>query len=282
MLAQFIDRVGKGIRGAPRDALIADVTPKEIMGAAYGVRQSLDTVGGFAGPLLAMLLMVLYANDFRAVFWWSIVPAGLCVLLLVFGVQEPDGVRRSDGRGWPVQRADLIRLPSRYWLVVGIGIVFTLARFSAAFLVLKAQRTGLALAQLPLVFVWMNLIYALIAAPAGALSDKIGRTKVLLAGLCTLIIADLVLAFAPGLIGVFIGVGLWGAYLGLTQSLLSALIADTAPEDLRGTAFGVSNSAHRVGVAFRERTSRFVVGRLWPDSDVLMAAKIIWNDRAPE
>lgn len=240
-LARFIDRVGKGIRGAPRDALIADITPREIRGAAYGVRQALDTVGGFVGPLMAMLAMVIYANDFRAVFWWATVPAALCVLLLVFGVQEPDCVKRTGQRGWPVKKADLARLPSRYWLVVGIGILCTLARFSEAFLVIKAQGDGLALALLPLVFIWMNIVYAAIAAPAGVLSDRIGCPRVLLAGLCSLIVADLALAFVPGLTGTFIGVGFWGAYLGMTQGLLAALVADAAPDDLRGTAFGLFN-----------------------------------------
>lgn len=293
MLARFLDRVGKGIRGAPRDALIADVTPSEIMGAAYGVRQALDTVGGFAGPLLAMALMALYANDFRAVFWWSVVPAGLCVLLIVFGVQEPDGIAQSNKRGWPIRVADLERLPAAFWGAVGIGIIFTLARFSEAFLVLKAQSSGLGLMLLPLVFVWMNLVYALIAAPAGVLSDRIGRTKVLLGGLAALVMADLVLAFAPGLASVFVGVGLWGLYLGLTQSLLSTLIAETAPGDLRGTAFGLFNLLTGLGLliasllagwlwdAFGPRAT-FVVGAIFSASAaVLLAALMDWRERKP-
>src|SRR5271165_1277396 len=162
MAARFIDRMGKGIRGAPRDALIADVTPQEIRGAAFGVRQALDTAGAFAGPLLAMILMAVYANDFRSVFWWATVPAVLCVILIVFGVQEPDSVKSTGKRGWPINKAELARLPPRYWLVIGIGIIFTLARFSEAFLVLKAQSAGLALALIPMVYVWMNLVYALI------------------------------------------------------------------------------------------------------------------------
>jgi MFS family permease len=259
LVARFIDRVGKGIRSAPRDALIADITPKQVMGAAYGARQALDTVGGFAGPLLAMLLMKRYANDFRAVFWWAFVPAALCVVLISFGVQEPDGIARTGKRGWPIHFADLKRLPPRFWLVVGTGTLFTLARFSEAFLVLKALANGLALALLPLVYVWMNLVYAVIAAPAGALSDRIGRQKVLLAGLGALISADLVLAFIPRAVGVFVGVGLWGAYLGLSQGLLSASIADTAPENLRGTAFGLFNLLTGVGLL----AASLVAGQLW-------------------
>jgi len=241
LAARFVDRIGKGIRGAPRDALVADVTPAAIRGAAYGIRQALDTAGAFMGPLLAVVLMALYANDFRAVFWWAAVPAALAVLLLVVGVREPDGVKAAAKRGWPIRKQELKRLSPSFWMVVAIGVMFTLARFSQAFLVLKAEAEGLALALIPLVFVWMNIVYSLIATPAGILSDRIGRVKLLLCGLGALFMADLTLAFAPGLVAVFIGVGLWGLYLGLSQGLLSALVADTAPEDLRGTAFGLFN-----------------------------------------
>jgi MFS family permease len=243
LAARFVDRIGKGIRGAPRDALVADITPPAIRGASYGIRQALDTVGAFAGPLLAMALMVLYANDFRAVFWWAVVPAALAVLLIMVGVQEPDGVKRTAKPGWPLRRNDLARLSPAFWIVVAVGVMFTLARFSQAFLVLKAQADGLALALIPLVFIWMNLIYAVTATPAGILSDRIGRVRLLWCGLGALFMADITLAFVPGLWGVFVGIGLWGLHLGLSEGLLSALVADTAPEDLRGTAFGLFNLA---------------------------------------
>jgi MFS family permease len=243
LAARFVDRIGKGIRDAPRDALIADITPSAIRGASYGIRQALDTVGGFAGPLLAVALMALYANNFRAVFWWALLPAALAVLLIVVGVREPDGTKATTTRGWPIQKQELQRMPPAFWVVIAIGVVFALARFSEAFLVLKAQAEGLALALIPLVFVWMNLVYALAATPAGILSDRIGRVNVLLCGLGALVVADLALAFIPGLGGVIIGVGFWGLYLGFSQGLLSALVADTAPEDLRGTAFGLFNLA---------------------------------------
>jgi MFS family permease len=241
LAARFIDRIGKGIRDAPRDALIADITPSAVRGAGYGIRQALDTVGAFVGPLSAVALMALYSDNFRAVFWWALLPAGLAVLLIVIGVREPDRTQASAQRGWPVRRQDIKRMPPAFWIVIAIGVVFALARFSQAFLVLKAQAEGLALALIPLVLVWMNLVYALAATPAGILSDKIGRVNVLLCGLAALVVADLVLAFIPGLVGVVIGVGLWGLYLGFSQGLLSALVADTAPEDLRGTAFGLFN-----------------------------------------
>jgi MFS family permease len=241
LAARFFDRIGKGIRDAPRDALIADITPSAIRGASYGIRQALDTVGGFVGPLSAVALMALYADNFRAVFWWALLPAALAVLLIVVGVHEPDGTVATATRGWPIRRQELRRMPWAFWVVIAIGAVFALARFSQAFLVLKAQAEGLALALIPLVLVWMNVVYALAATPAGILSDRIGRENVLLCGLGALVAADLALAFIPGLTGTVIGVGLWGLYLGLSQGLLSALVADTAPADLRGTAFGLFN-----------------------------------------
>jgi MFS family permease len=261
LAARFVDRIGKGIRDAPRDALIADVTPPTIRGASYGIRQALDTVGGFAGPLLAVALMALYADDFRAVFWWALVPAALAVLLIVVGVREPDDTRATARRGWPIRKAELKRMSPAFWMVIAIGVVFALARFSQAFLVLKAQAEGLALALIPLVFVWMNLVYALAATPAGILSDRLGRANVLLCGLGALVLADLALAFVPGLGGVIIGVGLWGLYLGFSQGLLPALVADTAPEDLRGTAFGLFNLVTGAALLI----ASLVAGWLWYD-----------------
>jgi MFS family permease len=239
--ARLVDRIGKGIREAPRDALIADVTPAAIRGASYGLRQALDTIGAFVGPLLAVALMALYADDFRSVFWWATLPAALAVLLIVLGVREPAESISAPRRDWPIHGRQLRQLSRSYWTVVATGAVFALARFSEAFLVLKAQADGLPLALIPLVYVLMNLIYAGVAMPAGILSDRIGRGNVLICGLVVLTAADLTLAFAPGLIGTAIGVGLWGLYLGLSQGLLSALVADTAPSDLRGTAFGLFN-----------------------------------------
>ena len=261
LAARFVDRIGKGIRDAPRDALIADVTPPTIRGASYGIRQALDTVGGFAGPLLAVALMALYADDFRAVFWWALAPAALAVLLIVVGVREPDGTKATAKRGWPIRKAELKRMSPAFWMVIAIGVVFTLARFSEAFLVLKAQAEGLALALIPLVFVWMNLVYALTATPAGILSDRLGRENVLLCGLAALVVADLTLAFVPGLGGVVIGVGFWGLYMGFSQGLLSALVADTAPEDLRGTAFGLFNLVTGAALLM----ASVVAGWLWYD-----------------
>jgi MFS family permease len=240
LLARFVDRCGKGLRDAPRDALIADVTPSNLRGSAYGLRQALDTVGAVIGPLAALALMVVLADNFRAVFWWALIPAALAVLLVVFGVREPE---RSAGRGGAVRLrlSDLPRLPAAYWWIVLIGSVFTLAQFSEAFLVLRANASGLPVALSPLVLVCMNVVYAAVAAPAGALSDRMGRRGLLLDGMIVNAVGNLTLALFPSLPAVFIGIAILGGYLGLIAGLLSALVADTAPPDRRGTAFGVFN-----------------------------------------
>jgi len=238
--ARFIDRVGKGIRGAPRDALLTELAPEGMRGAAFGLRQSLDTVGAFVGPLAAILLMALFAGDYRAVFWVAVVPAFLSLALIVFVVKEPATPRPPRPRN-PLSRAELAQMPARYWAVVTVAAVFTLARFSEAFLILRASEAGLKPALVPLVLVGMNIVYAVSAYPVGALSDRIGRSGLLSAGLALLIVADLVLALAPGLTGVAAGVLLWGLHMGATQGLLSARVADAAPPALRGTAFGLFN-----------------------------------------
>ena len=238
--ARLLDRIGKGVRGAPRDALIADIAPLHLRGAAFGLRQSLDTVGAFLGPLLAVGLMLLWANDFRAIFWVSVIPALLAVALLLFGVHEPinhEAVKRSN----PISKQNLKRLGVAYWWVVAIGAVFTLARFSEAFLVLRAQQGGIPMALVPLVMVAMNLIYALSAYPFGKLSDRISHTKLLALGLVILIAADLILAINDHWLVVVAGVVLWGIHLGITQGLLARMVADSAPADLRGTAYGFFN-----------------------------------------
>ncbi len=238
--ARLLDRVGKGIRGAPRDALVADLAPPEQRGAAFGLRQSLDTVGAFTGPLLAVGLMLLWADNFRAVFALAIVPAVLCVLLLVLGVREPERPAGAP-HGNPISRANLRRLPRAYWWVVGVGAVFTLARFSEAFLVLRAEQVGVAVALVPLVMVAMNLTFALGAYPFGKLSDRVSHRLMLGWGLVVLVLADVVLALATHWSALLLGVGLWGVHMALTQGLLAAMVADTAPADLRGTAFGFFN-----------------------------------------
>jgi MFS family permease len=238
LTARFLDRIGKGIRGAPRDALVADITPPAVRGAAYGLRQALDTVGAFVGPLLAVGLMLLWANDFRAVFWVAVIPGLLAAVLLLIGVQEPDRPPAKRPVN-PIHGAELRRLGAAYWWVVGVGAVFTLARFSEAFLVLRAQQSGLGLAWIPMVLVVMNIAYAASAYPFGKLSDGMSHKTLLAIGLVLLIAADVVLAAGDSIAAVFAGIVLWGLHMGATQGLLATMVADGSPTDLRGTAFGV-------------------------------------------
>jgi MFS family permease len=239
--ARFIDRVGKGIRGAPRDALVADISPNHIRGASFGLRQSLDTVGAFAGPLLAIFLMWLTGDHFVSVFWIAVIPAFFAFALIIVAVHEPERAAGLREVSMPLSRRELRRLDAAYWWVVTLATVFTFARFSEAFLVLRAQSVGLPLMLVPIVLVIMNVAYALSAYPLGALSDRVDRVTILLVGLFVLLAADLVLAFATGIIAVGLGAVLWGLHMGFTQGLLAALVADTAPTELRGTAFGVFN-----------------------------------------
>ena len=258
LTARLLDRVGKGIRGAPRDALVADIAPPHLRGAAFGLRQSLDTVGAFLGPLLAVVLMLLWANDFRSVFWVAVIPGLMAVALLLFGIREPErheGGKRSN----PIRRENLKRLGAPYWWVVGIGAVFTLARFSEAFLVLRAQQGGVPVALVPLVMVAMNLIYAASAYPFGKLSDRMSHKKLLALGLVILIAADMVLASNDHWGVVLAGVALWGMHMGITQGLLAAMVADTVPSDLRGTAYGFFNLMS--GIAMLVASG--IAGLLW-------------------
>jgi MFS family permease len=287
--ARLVDRVGKGIRGAPRDALVADLSPPEIRGASFGLRQSLDTVGAFAGPLLAILLMLVTADDFTTVFWIAVIPGFLSFLLIALGVKEPERPEGPAKVKAPLSRAQLARLGASYWRIVAIGGVFTLARFSEAFLILRAQSVGLPIALVPAVMVVMNVAYALSAYPAGVLSDRMDRYTVLIAGLVLLIIADAVLAMAAGIAGLAAGVILWGIHMGLTQGLLAALVADTAPEELRGTAYGMFNLI--TGIALL--AASVIAGELWdvagPEGTflagatfaALSVAALLWVRRTP-
>ena len=240
LAARFIDRIGKGVRGAPRDALVADLTPPKVRGAAFGLRQSLDTVGAFMGPLAAIGLMLLWSDDFRAVFWVALIPGLFAVALLLYGVREPEQSAAAR-RAVPLHWREIARLSRAYWGVVAIGAVFTLARFSEAFLVLRAQQGGLSIAWIPIVLVAMNVVYALSAYPFGKLSDTMSHAGLLALGLVVLVGADLVLAAGRSLELIFLGIGLWGLHLGMTQGLLATMVADSAPPELRGTAFGLYN-----------------------------------------
>ena len=258
--ARFADRIGKGIRGAPRDALIADVTPAAMRGRAFGLRQALDTAGAVIGPVLALVLMLLLAGDMRLVFWVAVIPATLAVLLVVFGVED----RRAgaDRAPAPIRWAELKDLGAGFWAVVSVGTAFSLARFSEAFLVLKASADGLDLALAPLVLIVMNLVYSAGAYPAGALSDRHPPHRLLLLGMALLALADLVLAFGNGIAAVFAGIALWGMHLALTQGILARMVADRAVPRLRGSAFGLFHLA--TGVALL--AASLLAGMLWDAS----------------
>lgn len=257
--ARFVDRVGKGIRGAPRDALVADLAPPRMRGAAYGLRQALDSVGALIGPLLAVALMVWFADDLRTAMWFAVVPAFATVVLLLVFVREPERVHATGAARKLLTLADARRLPSRYWLVTLLGAVFTLARFSEAFLVLRAQDVGLALSYVPAVMIVMNLLYAGAAYPAGAAADRISARTLLFLGLLLLIAADLVLALAASPPLVFAGAALWGLHMAFTQGLLAKLVADTAPPELLGTGFGLFNLVSGVALLL----ASVIAGALW-------------------
>ena len=257
--ARLIDRVGKGIRGAPRDALVADLAPPGRLGAAFGLRQALDTVGAFLGPVIAIGLMLAWADDVRAVFWAAAIPGLLAVALLVFGVREPAPSAPRGSRAHLLARASLRRLGPAYWWVVAIGAAFTLARFSEAFLVLRVQQGGLPLAFLPLVLVTMNAVYAALAYPMGRLADSVRRSSLLMLGLVALIAGDLLLAFGSRWMFVWPGIALWGVHFALTQGLLATMVAETAPDDLRGTAFGFFNLVSGIAMLL----ASVLAGLLW-------------------
>ncbi|AMU09218.1 MFS transporter [Burkholderia cenocepacia] len=261
--ARIVDRVGKGIRGAPRDALVADVTPVHLRGAAYGLRQSLDTVGAFLGPLLAVVIMLVWRDDFRLAFWLAVIPGVLAVALLAFGIDEP---ARAPGepRVNPIRREVVAQLGARYWWVVAVGGVFALARFSEAFLVLRAMGSGVPVALVPLVMVAMNVVYALSAYPFGKLADTTSHTTLMVVGLVMLIAADIVLAHGAHWPAVLVGVALWGLHMGMTQGLLATMVAHAAPAELRGTAFGVFNLVSGIVTL----VSSVVAGFLWDQAGV--------------
>jgi MFS family permease len=257
--ARFVDRIGKGIRGAPRDALVADIVPRSLRGAAYGLRQALDSVGAWIGPLLALGLMIGFANDIRSVMWMAAVPAVLAVAVLAVGVREPKRAAAQRSSRERLRAAGVRRLPARYWGIVLLGAVFTLARFSEAFLVLRAQDVGLALSYVPVVMIVMNVSYAGAAYPAGAAADRWSGRRLMFLGLAGLISAHLVLARAASAVVVLAGAALWGLHMAVTQGLLAKLVADTAPTQMRGTGFGIFNLV--TGVALLLASA--IAGWLW-------------------
>ncbi len=257
--ARFTDRIGKGIRGAPRDAMVADIARADQRGAAYGLRQALDSVGAFIGPLIAVIFMIRFHDNIRSVLWVAIIPAFIAVFLLVLAVHEPECPAHSSNSQNRLRPVDITRLSVKYWLVVVLGAVFTLARFSEAFLILRAQDVGLAVGWVPIIMVVMNIFYSACAYPAGAAADRYPAGTILMFGLAILIIADIILALAVSPWPTFVGAAFWGLHMAFTQGLLSKLIADTAPDDLRGTAFGVFNLVSGIALFL----ASFIAGELW-------------------
>jgi MFS family permease len=270
--ARFTDRVGKGIRGAPRDALVADLTPAAVRGAAFGLRQALDTVGAVAGPLLAVFLIGYFAGNFRAVFWVAVLPAVLCVALIVFGVRESDEGARVAKDAKRISWRDARRLDPRFYIVTAIASVLTLARFSEAFLVLRAQNVGMGTMGAPWIMVAMSVVYAAIAYPAGRAADRGHATALLSLGLAALVASDIVLALAAGATGALAGGALWGLHMALTQGLLAALVAATAPPDLRGTAFGIFNLASGIALLVASALAGYLWQAIGPEATFVAGA----------
>jgi len=255
--ARFTDRVGKGIRGAPRDALVSDITPPEIRGAAFGLRQSLDTVGAFVGPMIALVIMALVPNGFRLVFSVAIVPGVIAVIILATFVKEPKF--HSESKKTNIKWSEWTQLGTPFWSVTAIGTIMTFARFSEAFLVLRAQNTGLPIALTPLVLITMNIVYGASAYPIGILSDRLTRSHLLVVGFGLLFLADFVLASSSNTLLTGLGIAIWGLHMGATQGVLSAMIADTSPANLKGTAFGMFNLLNGIAVL----GASFIAGLLW-------------------
>jgi MFS family permease len=268
--ARFVDRIGKGIRDAPRDALVADVTCADIRGSAYGLRQALDSVGALLGPLLALAFMIILRNNVRGVLWIAAAPAFVAVILLFAGVREPE--RTASEPVKTVVFRDAKRLERGYWLIVTLGATFTLARFSEAFLILRAERTGLSIAYVPVVMVVMNAVYTAGAYPAGAASDRLSHRELLFGGVMVLMVADLILATATTILFVLVGAAVWGLHMALTQGLFSKLVADSAPPDLRGTAFGIFNLIAGVAALFASVIAGFLWNSLGPSATFFAGA----------
>jgi MFS family permease len=258
-VARFSDRIGKGIRGAPRDALVGDLAPPEIRGECFGLRQSLDTIGAFLAPIAAVLLLLIFAGDLRMVMWFSVIPAALCMIVLIYGVKEPKPAEPKKNIGFPLKKENIKSLPKSFWIIVVSASFLTMARFSDAFLILKAQQVGMSLTYIPIVLVVMNLLYFTSAYPVGIISDKVSRRRLLMVGILVLILANIILAFSHNLWLTLLGTAVWGLHMGITQGLLATIVTDKAPAELRGTAYGIFNLACGVSMLI----ASFTAGALW-------------------
>lgn len=256
---RILDRIGKGVRVAPRDALVADHVRPEILGAAYGLRQGLDTIGALVGPIIAAIVLASSNNDFQWVFWVSCIPAALCVLIISLGVSEAARPADRPRPAFPLRPSQVRRLRGVFWGSMAIIMLLLIPRFSEGFLLLKAQQSGISVTWVPLLLAAVNLVAAPVSFPAGRLSDRIGRRHLVMSGFAVLVAAQLVLTVTDGPIGVLVGALFWGLHLGMTQGVLAAMIVDHAPADLRGTAFGVFHVASGLAVL----VGSFGAGWIW-------------------
>lgn len=247
-VARFFDRFGNGIQSTPRDALVGDIAPKEIKGECFGLRQSLGTAGSFTGGVVGILAMIWTADNFHHVFWIATIPAVLALIILVIAVKEPKpiplleeerDVNLEKPKRHPIRLSDLKRLGKDYWILMGIVGAFMLARPTEAFMSLHAHETfGLLDRYLPAILLTYNFTYSLSSYPVGRLADRMNRYQLLQVGFGALILADLLLAFAPNIYIMFLGVAVWGIQMGISQSIFLTLVDHIVPQDLRGTAFG--------------------------------------------
>jgi len=259
LIARFFDRLGKGVRESPRDALIGDIAPKSIRGACFGLRQSLDTIGALIGPIVAILGLLIFSNNIRAILWVSVIPAILSVVIFIVGIHDVEHKYTEDEKTFIFKFKNIFKIGTEYWQIVLIGGLLNLARFSDAFLILKAYELGLPITYVPLVMVLMNCFYAVSSYPAGILSDNINRKFILIIGIVFLIIADLVLAFTDSTWMLALGVGFWGMHMAFTKGILDAMVTDTASIRLLGSAYGIFNFVCGIAVLF----ASIISGVLW-------------------
>ncbi len=257
LAARFFDRIGKGLRGAPRDAIVADVTDESIRGAAYGLRQSLDAAGAFVGPLLATLLLLLWTEDLRSIFWIALIPGAACLALILFGVEDNVTPTVNTKRiAWKDLKS--VMTPAFVQLVI-LGTLFSLARFSNAFIVLRAAAIGIEHAWIPMAVVLMNITFSLSSYPFGKLADKLNPMKLLALGMVLLALANLLFAYAENYRILAAGIVLFGMHLGATQGIFSTIISEIAPSEVRATAFGIFNFFSGLALL----ASGLVAGSLW-------------------
>jgi len=257
--ARLVDRLGKGIRGAPRDSLIADSTSTKIRGAAYSLRQSLDTLGALLGPIIAIIILYLTTNNFRFVLWFAVIPAVLCIVVLIFGVKETALKKTVLKKKSYFLFKNFLKITPVIWLFFLTVFILNLGHFSEAFLLLRSQEIGLKVSFIPIVFVVMNVAYAIVAVPFGHLADKIGFFIPIVCGFLILVLSNIILALTNGIEWMFAGIIFWGIHLGMTQGLLLAIVAQLSPLELRGTSFGLLHSI--TGAALF--VASLIAGYLW-------------------